>query len=99
MKKKHARHIRDIAEKVGEIKTETFEWVNWDGSDLLLTGLKKLPDGSPILKDGIYAIKNPVIITHSTKKQLKRSFRKEGDKGIYNTVKREYERRFPGEIP
>jgi hypothetical protein len=97
MKKKKAKEIKEIASKMGEIVTRTFEWVDWDGSDLLLTGFKQLPNGDKIEKDGVYSIQVPVTVYHSAEKALKRSFKKNGENGIYNTVKNEYDKRFPAE--
>ncbi len=97
MKKAAAQQIRYIAEQIGDVRTESHEWVSISGQDLLLSGFSKRPNASSIDPQGTYEMKNPVIHIHSSKKAMKRAFRAQGQAGIYAVVEREFVKRFPDE--
>jgi hypothetical protein len=93
MKKKHAQTIRKITESVGEVTTETTEFMPISGSDLLLTGYGKQKDAHRIRPEGEYEIPVPVTIYHSAKKILKRALKKNGENGLVDFVRKVYDER------
>jgi|GEM_PF-3631283 len=92
MKKKAANRIKNIAEQLGPIKKQSWEWVPIFGWELLLCG-KELTQGRVIEKDKSYEIKVPVIHSYSPEKELKRQAVKSGETGIYEVVKSEHDKR------
>lgn len=92
MKKKAAKRIKDIAEKMGAIIKQDWEWVPITGADLLLCG-RELTRGKAIDPEKTYEIKVPIYYEYSAEKELKRQASKNGEKGIYQTVLNEYNRR------
>jgi len=98
MKKKAANRIKNIAEQLGPIKKQSWEWVPIFGWELLLCG-KELTQGRKIEKDKSYELKIPVIHSYSPEKELKRQAVKSGESGIYQVVKDEHGRRMRGKKP
>lgn len=94
MKKKHARKIKDISEKLGEKKYVTYEWIPVSGEDLLLCGHKSFA-GKKIEKEKMYEMKFPVFHSESFEGDLKRSFNKDRDEGLYQTVLNHHKKLFP----
>lgn len=93
MKKKAAKRIREIAQKVGLITTEIFTDEPIKGWELLLSGYGKDPKASQIIPDKTYMLPVPTTIAQSSEKELKRQFHKNGEDGIYAVVRKEYDKR------
>ena len=95
MKKRHAKKIREITEAVGEVTTETTEWIQVPGEFLALSGLPAIAkkEGRTIDPKLSYEIAIPVTHHHSVKKDLKRALRKSGNRGLVNYVKKIHDER------
>ena len=94
MKKKHARKLKILAEKVGDIQTQIMTEEPIMGWELLLSGFGKDKDFCKTIKpDTQYLLKVPTIITHSTEKEIKRQFNTNGLQGVAKVVRTELAKR------
>lgn len=93
MKKKHARKLKAISEKVGDIQTQIMTEEPIMGWELLLSGYGKRPIAKDIKPDQQYFLKVPTIIRHSTEKELKRQYQQNGVEGVAKTVRGELAKR------
>lgn len=93
MKKKHAKRLRDIAKQMGDIRYTSYEWIPISGEDLLLSNMKQI-NGKKIFRNQTYEVQIPVIHIHSAEKELKRSFIKKGENGVYSVVKTKHDKLF-----
>jgi len=93
MKKAKARKIREIAERMGSIQTHIMTEEPIKGWELLLSGYGKRPGAKKIIPDATYYLPVPTRVEHSSKKELKRQYYKNGDSGIFNVVKHEHDKR------
>lgn len=89
MKKKHAKHIKSIAEQMGYRERTTYEWVPISGEDLILAGHKTF-QGERINPSETYEMKFPVFHKESFEKSLKSEFNKNMESGLYAIVSTEY---------
>ena len=94
MKKKHAKRLKTIASRMGEIETQIFTPEPIMGWELLLSGYGKQPGAEKIIPEATYNLPVPTFITQSAEMELKRSFQKKGEDGVYSVVKNEYDKRF-----
>ena len=94
MKKKHARKLKEIASRMGEIETQIWTEEPIQGWELLLSGYGRQPGADRIIPEATYYLPVPTIITQSAEKELKRSFNHQGDQGVYSVVRRQYDKMF-----
>ncbi len=94
MKKKHAKRLKEIASRMGEIETQIFTPEPIMGWELLLSGYGKQAGADKIIPSATYSLPVPTFIKQSTEKELKRSFAEKGEEGVYSVVRKEYDKRF-----
>lgn len=94
MKKKHARKIKLLAEKVGDIQTQIMTEEPIMGWELLLSGFGKDKHfAKTIDPQKQYLLKVPTIIHQSTEKEIKRQFNTKGLPGVAKVVRSELSKR------
>lgn len=93
MKKKHARKLNKLAEKLGDIQTHIMTDEPIMGWELLLSGFGKGPRAKNIIPDREYILSVPCIIHHSAKKELKRNWKKGGAENVIKTVQSQLSKR------
>lgn len=94
MKKKHARKLKDIASRMGEIETMIWTEEPIQGWELLLSGYGKKTEAKNIIPTATYYLPVPTYVKQSAEKELKRSFQNNGDQGVYSVVRAQYDKRF-----
>ena len=99
MKKKHARKLNQLADKIGDIQTQIMTEEPIMGWELLLSGFgQDRAYAKTIVPDRQYLLKVPTIVHQSSEKELKRNFNKGGVKEVAQTVVQELNKRKMAEV-